>query len=358
MELSEKIKEIGMDVGFDLVGIAKLDQSKYKEQVKNWVKDNKHGEMHWYAKNLDRRVNPKKNLYGKAISAITVGLSYRPIEISEELRNDSSRGLIARYAQYDDYHDVMFVMMEEFTDLIKKEINQIWNYHIYIDTGPVLEREVAEVAGIGFIGKNTILINPDMGSYFFIGEIICDLDLFQTSDVRNSGHRMSGIAKVGTCGLCTRCIQNCPTAALIKPYQLDARRCVSYLTIENKKDIPIDFRPMLKNWIYGCDICQQVCPWNKRISAGKLSKLKHRNDLVAPKLLGLLDLTEDGFKKMFVNSPVLRIKWLGLMRNVLVATGNWGNQEALPAVKRYIKHNNEIIREHANWALKQIKNKN
>lgn len=350
MELAEKIQKIGKKVGFDLVGITKLNQSKYKKQIEKWVQDNKHGEMYWYARNLDRRINPTKNLYGQAISAITVGLYYRPMEIPVDLKADPSRGLIARYAQYNDYHDVMMAMINKFADLISIEINQTWNYHIYIDTGPILEREVAENAGMGFIGKNTTLINPALGSYFFIGEIICDLDIEQDSKQK--------LFKQGTCGLCTRCLQNCPTKALTKPYQLDARRCISYLTIENKKEIPVKFRPLLKNWIYGCDICQQVCPWNKRISDNKFLKLRHRRDLVAPKLLDLLDITENSFQKIFIDSPILRIKWPGLMRNILVATGNWGDKKALLVVKKYLKHNNKIIREHANWALKQINNKN
>jgi len=347
MTKEQKIKEIACQIGFDLVGISQLQPSQYTREVQSWVNKGMHGDMHWYPKNIERRLDPTKHLYNKALSAITVGVLYRPAEIPADVKNDPSRGLIARYALYDDYHDLVTEMLEQMAVKITKEINKDWKFQVYVDTGPVLEREVGSIAGLGFVGKNTTLINTTIGSYFFLAEIICNLPL--QADVNQLMTNTQG-----TCGLCQRCQDNCPTKAFVGPYQLDARRCISYLTIEHKTDIPEELRPLLKNWIYGCDVCQEVCPWNKKAANFISTKLQLKKELIAPRLVELLAMTPEKFAEKFHNSPIKRIKWPRFMRNVLVATGNWGDKESLPYITQHLQSEDEMVVRHAQWAKKRV----
>lgn len=344
MKLEQKIKTLGLKVGFDLVGVTRLEPSQYQSQVETWVKQGHHGQMTWFDKNLSRRLDPRKNLFGKAVSAITVGLLYRPVDIPTELRQDPSRGLIARYAWYDDYHQIMQKLLVELAEKIGQQIDNQWQYHIYIDTGPVLEREVGSRGGLGFVGKNTTLINTNLGSYFFLGEIICDLPL--TPDVDNKNQ--------GTCGQCRRCQDKCPTQAFISPYQLDARRCISYLTIEHPGEIPLALRPLIKNWIYGCDVCQEVCPWNKKTKELLASKIKYHPELVAPPLEELLQINELDFAIKFKNSPIKRIGWSRWMRNILIACGNWRHKSLQTKLDYFATHQDKLVANTAQWARQQI----
>jgi epoxyqueuosine reductase len=346
MILEKKIKEIATGVGFDLVGISRLEPSQYQTEVEAWVKNGWHGDMLWYPKNIDRRLDPTKHLYSKALSAITVGLLYRPVEIPTELKNNPARGLIARYALYDDYHDVIETMLEQLAKNISQEVQGKWNFQAYVDTGPVLEREVGARAGLGFFGKNTTLINTTLGSYFFLAEIICDLPL--ASDINKINNHQ------GTCGLCQRCQDRCPTGAFTAPYQLDARRCISYLTIEHKTDIPEALRPLLKNWIYGCDECQEVCPWNKKAINLITTKLKWSEDLIAPPIVDLLTMRPDEFAYKFKKSPIKRITWSRFMRNVLVAAGNWGDKQLIPLLNIHSQSADQLVAVPARWARQQI----
>jgi epoxyqueuosine reductase len=345
MELEKKIKILGLKVGFDLVGITRLQPSQYQAQVETWVKEGHHGEMTWFDKNLARRLDPRKNLFGQGVSAITVGLLYRPVDIPVELRHDPSRGLIARYAWYDDYHQIMQKLLEELAEKIGRQIDNQWQYHIYIDTGPVLEREVGSRGGLGFVGKNTALINPTLGSYFFLGEIICDLPLNPDEKDKNQG----------TCGQCRRCQDKCPTQAFVSPFQLDARRCISYLTIEHSDEIPLALRPLIKNWIYGCDVCQEVCPWNKKAKDLLTDKIKYHSDLIAPPLEELLKINEADFAVRFKNSPIKRIGWARFMRNILIAGGNWGHKTLRVKLEYYTKHKDKLVANTAHWARQQIR---
>ncbi len=346
-KLATFIINSAVKLGFDLVGITPLAPSKYAQQVKEWVKQGKYGQMEWYVKNLSRRLQPTQHLWGKAKTAVVLGFNYRPQPLPSELRRDPSLGLIAYYAHYDDYHDFLLKLLRQLAEQIAKEINNKWQYRLYVDTGPVLEREIAMQAGLGFIGKNTTLINPQLGSFFWLSEIICDLDLPPKVYSPQSGQ--------GGCGLCQRCLVACPTGALTAPYQLDARLCISYLTIEHRGAIPEKLRPLLENWVFGCDICQLVCPWNKRVEEAKLSKLVAKPELAAPHLLELASLTPDDFRERFRSTPVWRAKYSGFMRNVMIALGNWGVREAAGAVKKFLSSDDELIREHARWAWQQIK---
>ncbi len=351
MILENKIKKWGFDLGFDLISISTLGGSDYRDRVKEWLSEERQGEMNWYEKNLERRLDPRKNLYNKARTSISVGLFYRPPELPPEILNDPSRGIIARYALYEDYHKVMAKMLKRLAEKITNEVGR-WNYHIYVDTGPILEREIAARAGLGFIGKNTTLINTTLGSYILLGEIICDLDLVSDQEnILNSKYISENT--LGTCASCNRCQQACPTGAILEPHVLDARKCISYLTIENKGEIPRNQRPLLKNRIYGCDICQEVCPWNKKSQPDLLSRLKPKIDQ-APQLLGLLGMTEADFREKYKGLPILRAKYRGFMRNVLVATGNWADESAFLPVAKLLHSPEALIRQHAAWALVNI----
>lgn len=352
---AKTIKKIGFANGFDLVEITKLSKSQYASHVKEWVDKNRHGSMQWYEKSVDRRLDPKQHLYGKAVTAITVGLYYRPAEIDPEILADPARGIIARYALYPDYHRIMEKMLKKMASELSVLCNDNWEYRVYVDTGPLLEREVGEQGGLGFIGKNTTLINTTLGSYFFLGELVCDQNI-TGSDILSALHDRfapQATAGEGTCGTCTRCQDACPTNAFVAPYTLDARKCISYLTIENRGSIPLKLRPLMKNRIYGCDICQEVCPWNKK-SSGFFGNTLQKSVDQAPYLIELVNLDEDGFRKKYQGTPILRAKREGFIRNVLVAIGNWGDVSAREYVVPLLEDDSRLVREHASWALSQI----
>ncbi len=212
----------------------------------------------------------------------------------------------------------------------------------YVDTGPLLERDLAQRAGLGFVGKHTNLISRRLGNWIFLSEIITTLELEPDASEKNR------------CGSCTRCISACPTQAITAPFQLDARRCISYLTIELKGSIPIELRPAIGNRIYGCDDCLAVCPWNRFAREGSLMKSHTRKDLAEPDLIELLQLDAAGFKSRFAGSPILRTKRRGLLRNVCVALGNTGDESALPALESASRDSEPLIAEHASWAMEQI----
>jgi epoxyqueuosine reductase len=227
-----------------------------------------------------------------------------------------------------------------------------------VDTSPILERELASQAGLGFIGKNTNLIHPRLGSWLFLGELLCTQDLLPIREPAQHGREGAVAAQVaveGTCGRCTRCLDTCPTGALVAPYVLDARRCISYLTIELKGPIPRHLRPLLGNHIFGCDICQEVCPWNRRFArpTGEPA-FQPQADRIAPRLADLMALDDDDFRQRFRRSPVKRAKRRGLLRNVSVALGNWGDPSAVPALVHGLGDAEPLVRGHAAWALGRI----
>jgi epoxyqueuosine reductase len=251
--------------------------------------------------------------------------------------------VVARYARYQDYHDVLAEPLRELSALLDTlggpGTRSLW----YVDTGPILERDLAQRAGIGFVGKHTNLISRRLGNWFFLAEILTTLELPPDAPESNR------------CGTCTRCLTACPTGALPAPFTLDARRCISYLTIELKGSIPEELRPLLGNRIYGCDDCLAACPWNRFAQAASLLKPHARDDLAEPDLLELLGLDAAAFKARFAGSPVLRTKRRGLLRNVCVALGNVGGPEALPTLERAAQDSEPLIAEHAAWAIGQIR---
>ena len=294
---------------------------------------------------------------------IALATSYQ-IENPQSAICNPQSGVIARYARFDDYHDVLGERLKQLTQFVDElgqssagvspvERNNIsdagqrpaprslW----YVDTGPILERDFAQRAGLGFIGKHTNLISRKFGNWIFLSEIITTLELEPDAPEKNH------------CGKCSRCIIACPTNAITAPFQLDARRCISYLTIELKGAIPIELRPAIGNRIYGCDDCLAACPWNRFAREGRLMKSHARTGLNSPDLIELLQLDDAGFKSRFAGSPILRTKRRGLLRNVCVALGNTGDATALPALERATHDAEPLIAEHARWAIEQIKTK-
>jgi epoxyqueuosine reductase len=296
--------------------------------------------MNWLERNAPKRTDPQKIL-PDAKSVICLAASYQSAD-SRFTIHDSRTGIIARYARFDDYHDVLGERLKTLTSYIDlatdHKVRSLW----YVDTGPVLERDFAQRAGLGFVGKHTNLISRKFGNWIFLAEILTTLELAPDAPEKNH------------CGRCTRCISACPTNAITAPFQLDARRCISYLTIELKGPIPVEFRRAIGNRIYGCDDCLAACPWNKFAREGNLMKARARQDLATPDLIELLQLDDAGFKARFAGTPMLRTKRRGILRNVCVALGNVGDAAARPALEKAAHDPEPLIAEHARWALAEI----
>lgn len=357
MNLSDRIIERAYELGFDLVGIAPAGLAPHAKEYADWIAAGHAGELAYMTRDPERRSDPRRVLPG-AQSVIVVGLSYYTLDVPNEIKHDPSRGLISRYAWGVDYHDVMTPRLKELAEFVEKEAHastapqsgsaQQSSTRVYVDTGPVLERDWALSAGLGFIGKNTCLINPRMGSWLFLGVIIT------TAALTPSPSPNRGEGSIG-CGRCTRCQVACPTNAFPQPYVLDARRCISYLTIELKGSIPLELRPLLGNRIFGCDVCQEVCPWPTRFAMPTKEQafFAAEIDRVAPRLIDLVYLSEEAFKQKFAHTPIIRSKRRGLLRNVAVALGNWGSDEAKNALRVLAADPDPIIAEHAQWGLQQ-----
>ncbi len=352
MDLSERITGRAIELGFDLVGIVPAGLAPHARAYADWIAAGYAGELAYMTRDPERRSDLRRVLPG-AQSVIVVGLSYYTIDLPNEVKNDPSRGLISRYAWGVDYHDLMTPRLKELAEFVNGEIAQA---RVYVDTGPVLERDWALSAGLGFIGKNTCLINPQMGSWLFLGVIITTADLTPDSSVipRRRSAAPRNDMSIG-CGTCVRCQIACPTNAFPQPYVLDARRCISYLTIELKGSIPLELRPLLGNRIFGCDICQDVCPWPARFATPTKERafFAAEIDRAAPSLIELALLSEEAFKQRFAGTPILRSKRRGLLRNVAVALGNWGSIEAKNALRVLADDPDPIIAEHAQWGLQR-----
>ena len=363
MAVSERIIERAYELGFDLVGIAPAGFAPHAKRYADWIAAGYAGELAYMTRDPERRSDPRRVLPG-AQSVIVVGLSYYTVDVPAEVKNDPSRGLISRYAWGVDYHDLMTPRLKELAEFVEQATqaeqsrvaaeSKLARSRVYVDTGPVLERDWALSAGLGFIGKNTCLINPHMGAWLFLGVIITDAALTPSPSPLGEGRRGARGEGVG-CGRCTRCQTACPTNAFPQPYVLDARRCISYLTIELKGSIPLELRPLLGNHIFGCDICQDVCPWPTRFATPTKEQafFAAESDRVAPRLIDLASLSEAAFQQRFAGTPILRSKRRGLLRNVAVALGNWGSDEARNALRALAADPDPIIAEHAQWGLQQ-----
>lgn len=343
--LTDLVTITAIDLGFDLVGVLPAGPGPDFERFQRWLATGHHGEMAYLA-NRDAERADVRTWYPSARSVILVGVSYFREMLPAALRNDPARGQIAAYAWSDDYHEALKPLLFQLDAVIRTASGRTTPGKVFVDSGPVLERSWAQRAGLGFIGKNTCLISPERGSWLFLAGLVVPEEM---------ADRSPPSPRQGTCGNCTRCLDVCPTGALPEPHLLDARRCISYLTIELKGAIPRDLRPLMGNWIFGCDLCQDVCPWNRRFARPAQKAVLHaRPEMVAPPLLDLLALDEDAFRARFKNSPVRRAKRRGLLRNVCVALGNWGDPAAVEPLTDALSDAEPLIRQHAAWALGRI----
>ncbi|MDR9390007.1 MAG: tRNA epoxyqueuosine(34) reductase QueG [Wenzhouxiangella sp.] len=340
--LAADIKRLGVELGFDQVGISDIDLSHYEARLASWLADNRHGEMDWMAKHGQKRTRPDQ-LIPNTRSVIVVRMDYLPADATpiETLLDAPERACISRYALGRDYHKVMRQRLQKLAERIQDQIGP-FGHRVFTDSAPVLEKPLAEKAGLGWIGKHTNLLNRHAGSWFFLGEIYTDLAL--PADPPVSDH----------CGSCRRCIDVCPTQAITAPYQLDARRCISYLTIELKGSIPEEFRSAMGNRIYGCDDCQAVCPWNRYAQFSKVDDFKPRKDLDCGELVELFAWDEATFLQRTEGSAIRRIGHERWLRNIAVALGNAPTTPAVvDALKARLNHPSALVKEHVEWALAQ-----
>lgn len=339
--LTLAIKNEARRLGFALVGVTLPATPPHYSTFERWLAQGRHGTMVYLADESARarRADPRLIL-PECQSILVLGTPYPPPRPAGE---GPGVGQIAAYARGKDYHLVLPGRMKQLVEFIAAQAGHPIPNRWYTDTGPLLERDLAQQAGLGWIGKNTCLINPRLGSTFFLSEILLGLELDPDPPFATD-----------QCGTCTRCLEACPTQCILPDRTLDARRCISYLTIELKEDIPTDLRPLMGDWVFGCDVCQQVCPWNRFAPAG---------DPVFGGLIPLRTLTEDlalppeAFNRTFKDSPVKRAKRRGYLRNVGVVLGNRGGESDLPALEAALEDPEPLVREHAAWAIKTIKEK-
>ena len=337
--LAARAKTLALEAGFDLVGIARADAPRELAFFAEWVARGHAGELAYLTSQVARR-SDLRTAFPWARSVVAVGLQYdTPHPYSTQ--SPAGRGWIARYAWGDDYHDVMKTMLERVLERLRAEAGP-FEARAYVDTGPLVERAYAAAAGLGAWGKNTCLLHPEHGSWFFLGEIVAELDL------PPDGPRPD------LCGSCTACLEACPTAALTAPYTLDANLCISYLTIELKGAIPEDRREGVGRHAFGCDICQDVCPWNRRRLHHGRAAFEPRPGSLAPDLAALAGLDDAAFAQRFRSSPVKRAKRRGLLRNVAVALGNTGDATHRDVLERLAADDDPVVREHAAWALRRL----
>ena len=340
--LMTDIRGWGRELGFARLGVAHIDLSDDEAHFLQWLRDGFGGQMHYMRRHGLKRTRPAELLPG-TISCISARMDYWPAEAAgaEATLDDASVAYVSRYALGRDYHKVLRARLQKLCDRIRESIGA-FGYRVFTDSAPVLEKALARQAGLGWIGKHTNLIDRDAGSYFFLGEIYLDLEL--PHDAAGSAH----------CGSCSACLPACPTGAIVAPYRLDARRCISYLTIELKGSIPIEFRRAIGNRIYGCDDCQLVCPWNKFARPTAERDFAVRHGLDHAELLALFSWTLLEFLEKTRGSALRRIGYERWLRNLAVALGNAPTSPALvAALQSRAQHESPLVREHVNWALAQ-----
>jgi epoxyqueuosine reductase len=345
--LTKKICEMAPTFGFLDAKVAqvKIDESAQSNFL-NWINTSFHGDMSYLKNNTDLRFNPELLHHG-TLSIICVKAPYLTKSISHHSKRleNPNHAYISKYALGRDYHKVVKKQLKLYTDWIKKQVtalNLALDYRVFTDSAPILEIELAKNAGLGFRGKNTLLLNTTQGSTFFLGEIFTNLPL--TPHTETTSH----------CGSCTKCLDICPTKAFVAPYILDATKCISYLTIENKGSIPIEYRKAIGNRIYGCDDCQLVCPWNKFSQLTSLNDFNVRQNLDSLTLIEAFNLTESQWQSNMQGSPIYRIGYIAWLRNVAVSLGNAPTSpNVIEALKAKKNHTSEMVREHVAWALEQ-----
>jgi epoxyqueuosine reductase len=330
------------DLGFDSCRVAACAPPNHAKEFGEWLDDGAAGEMNYIARGAEKRRDPQKILPG-ARSIIVLAVNYfqggTGAADTVATTEGKARGRIARYAWGDDYHQVVAAKLDKIDNFLRQFSGE---QKCYVDTGPILERDHAAQSGIGWHGKSTMLVDPKLGTWFFLAEILTTLELPPDEPAKDR------------CGKCTRCIEACPTGAITAPHRLDARRCISYLTIELKGPIPLAFRPLIGDRIFGCDDCLEACPWNRFAQASRESAFSARRSTIAFALRDYLKLSDAEFRNLFRNSPIKRIKRPGFLRNVCVALGNVGTRDDLPALDRAAADPELLIAEHAAWAIQRI----
>ena len=339
--LAQNIKSWSQELGFQDCRIADCNTTAASKHLSDWLNKGFNGNMAYMASNIKKRENPHL-LHQSTIRIISVRMNYSPqISVSNGILKNKIKAYVARYALGRDYHKLIRKRLTQ----VAKKINQAVENHQYrafADSAPILERAIAANAGLGWIGKNTMLIERKAGSYFFLGELFTNLPL--PVDPPTTAH----------CGSCRACIDICPTKAIVAPYQLDARRCISYLTIENKGPIPMEFRQAMGNRIYGCDDCQLICPWNKFAKPSTEADFQPRHQLDSADLVDLFLWTETEFDHKTIGSAIRRTGYIGWLRNIAVALGNAPSSTAvIDALRSRQHHASPMIQEHVNWALSQ-----
>lgn len=338
------MKNKAQALGFQLVGITSSDPPAHMDVFSEWISTGGHAEMTYLGtqRSIERRRDPLKIL-PECKSILVLGINYQP---KENPNKGSKNGKVATYALGDDYHDLIESRLKGLVHFIEEQIGNPFPHRIYSDTGPLLEREFAQRAGLGWIGKNTCLINPNLGSYFLLGEILLGIELDPDEPFI-----------MDYCGSCTRCIENCPTGCILPNRTIDSGMCISYLTIEKRGEIPREFRNAISDWVFGCDICQDVCPWNQRFARPTEVKAFHpRQFLKEPRILNFLNLSEKSYKLKLRDSPLKRTKLHGLLRNAVVAAGNMKSPDFIHLLTKLLfDHPDAIVRSHSAWALGQFK---
>ncbi|MBM3934203.1 MAG: tRNA epoxyqueuosine(34) reductase QueG [SAR202 cluster bacterium] len=340
-DLERAIKEYARSLGFDVVGIASAvpflrDEAEAVQRVRDGMMDG----LPWYTEDRARKVNHPEVLLEGARSIISLAKSYNTGP--RDLASPGPRGKIARYAWNEDYHALLKDKMRDLAEGVQRLAGRPVRTRVFVDDGPMNDRAAAERSGVGWFGKNSLVLTQGYGSWVLLGQVLTDLELEEDSPLKKS------------CGECVRCIDACPTGAIIAPYTIDNRRCISFLTIELRGAIPRDLRPLVGDWVFGCDICQDVCPVNRKAAQTLDPAFAQRHDFGAPALLPLLELDDEAFRERFRGSAVKRAKRVGLQRNVCVALGNIGDPAAAPALARALATAEPLVRRHAAWALGKI----
>ena len=339
-DIENQIKEFAKSIGFDEVAIT--DAKPFLDDEKAALERIRSGKMDglsWYTEERVKKMNHPEILLPGAKSIISLLTSYLGDEPDP---TNSLKGKMARYSWGDDYHNVikkrLKILCEKLPDILNTEVNT----RTFVDDGPMNDRAAARRSGLGWVGKNTNILNGKYGSWFFLSQVILDVDLATDSPLNK------------TCGSCVRCIDACPTGAINDSYEIDNKKCISYLTIELRGNIPVDLRPLMGDWVFGCDICQDVCPVNRKAQKGSSIEFRQRPGFSTPDLIQILEMDQAEFSKRYKNSPVKRTKLIGLKRNACVALGNNKNPDAVQPLKEILINENNLLKSHAAWALGQI----
>ena len=337
----ETIKELAISKGFDVVGVTNADNFERDEiEALKRIRDGHMDGYSWYNEERVKKMNRPSELLEDAQSIISLACSYLGDSADS---SDTLNGRIARYSWGDDYHRVLKKRIADFCADLSELVDIELKLRIFVDDGPMNDRAAARRSGVGWVGKNTNILTPSHGSWVLLGQVITNLPLPSDLPLKKS------------CGNCVRCIDDCPTGAIVAPYVIDNKRCISYLTIELRGVIPRDLRPLMGDWIFGCDICQDVCPVNLKALPGHLEEFKQRNGFSTPELVPILEMDQVTFSDRYKNSPIKRTKLVGLQRNACVALGNNGDEKAiLPLSKALCSSEESVVRLHAAWAIGQI----